>query len=260
MKSQRVMEVDGAAATVDALRSLALLNYGHSTAMQVRDGAVRGLDLHLRRLDAATRELFDLPLGASLVRSRIRSALAHSSGDATVRVYVFASDPPPGVSTLVLAEPPRDPDTQPRALQSVAYQRPVPHLKHIGTFGKLYHGRRAVARGYDSVLLTSLDGLVIECATTNVGFFDGKYVVWPEGPALPGITMTLLERHLAAHGVASRHAPVHLSEAVAFHGVFTANSRGVTPVGHIDDVKVPIDSSFMSRLCRVFDTLPWDRI
>ncbi|MFG2348683.1 aminotransferase class IV [Streptomyces phaeochromogenes] len=254
------MEVDGAPATVDALQSLALLNYGHSTAMQVRGGAVRGLDLHLRRLDTATLELFDVPLETSVVRARMRSALARCGGDATVRVYVFGSDPPPGVSTLVLVEPPREPDSQPRALQSVAYQRPVAHLKHVGTFGKLYHERRAAAGGYDSILLTSANGLVIECATTNVGFFDGKHVVWPEGPALQGITMTLLEEHLEAHGIASRHTPVHLSQAVGFNGVFTANSRGVTPVGRIDDVKVPIDSSFMSRLHEVFDALPWDRI
>ncbi|MFE2205052.1 aminotransferase class IV [Streptomyces rubiginosohelvolus] len=260
MKSQRVLEVDGAPATVDSLRWLALLNYGHSTAMQVRGGAVRGLDLHLQRLDSATRELFDVPLSSAMVRARIGSVLRDCGGNATVRVYAYAAEASPGVSMLVMAEPPREPDVQPRALRSVAYQRPAAHLKHIGTFGKLYHERRAASLGYDSILLTSPEGLVSECATTNIGFFDGKCVVWPEGPALRGITMSLLERHFEAHGFASRLAPVHLKDVAGFQGAFTANSRGVTPVGRVDDVKVPIDSSLMSRLYEVYDALPWDRI
>ena len=52
------VEVDGREATDERLRFPAFA-YGHFTAMQVRAGCVRGLDLHLRRLDAANRELFD---------------------------------------------------------------------------------------------------------------------------------------------------------------------------------------------------------
>lgn len=52
------IEVNGRPATAEALAHPALVNYGHFTAMRVRGGRVRGLDAHLRRLDAATRELF----------------------------------------------------------------------------------------------------------------------------------------------------------------------------------------------------------
>jgi len=39
--------VDGAVPTVEVLAGLVRRGYGHFTAMQVRDGGTRGLDLHL---------------------------------------------------------------------------------------------------------------------------------------------------------------------------------------------------------------------
>ncbi len=82
------VEVNGSAATADRPQQLALFNYGHFTAMQLRNGRVRGLDLHLNRLDAATRELFGTSLDAGRIRSLISHALA-GDRDASVRVIVF---------------------------------------------------------------------------------------------------------------------------------------------------------------------------
>ncbi len=55
-------EVDGREATAEQLRFPAFA-YGHFTAMQIRGRSVRGLELHLSRLDAANRELFGAGLG-----------------------------------------------------------------------------------------------------------------------------------------------------------------------------------------------------
>jgi hypothetical protein len=52
------MEIDGLDASPEQLRAAALDSYGHFTAMQVRNRRVRGLDLHMARLDSANRELF----------------------------------------------------------------------------------------------------------------------------------------------------------------------------------------------------------
>ncbi len=49
------VELNGAAASVEDLRPFVLTNYGHFSALRVQDGAVRGLDLHLDRIEAATR-------------------------------------------------------------------------------------------------------------------------------------------------------------------------------------------------------------
>jgi branched-subunit amino acid aminotransferase/4-amino-4-deoxychorismate lyase len=148
-------EIDGHAAAGGELRHLALVNYGHFTAMQVRDQAVRGLDRHLRRLDAATLELYGTGLDADQVRARIRQALGADITDATVRVTVFQPDPAGQPSVLVTVRAPAEPPDRPQRLQSVAYQRPVPHLKHTGTFGQIHYGLAAERSGFDDALFTT---------------------------------------------------------------------------------------------------------
>src|SRR5262245_33519000 len=80
-------EIDGRPAAAADLHVLATVNYGHYTTMQVRGRRVRGLGLHLARLDAATRELFGAPLEHGRVRERLRHALDRD--DASVRITVF---------------------------------------------------------------------------------------------------------------------------------------------------------------------------
>src|SRR3546814_14289851 len=64
-------------------------NHGHFTTMQVRDGAVRGLDLHLARLREATAELFDVAFDDARATGGLRQALdIAGSGDCTARVTV----------------------------------------------------------------------------------------------------------------------------------------------------------------------------
>jgi branched-subunit amino acid aminotransferase/4-amino-4-deoxychorismate lyase len=69
------VQIDGLAATAEQLRRPALVNYGHFTAMQVRNGKVRGLRFHLYRLETATEELFGTGLDRSRVQEHIRRAL-----------------------------------------------------------------------------------------------------------------------------------------------------------------------------------------
>jgi len=83
--SAPLIEIDGVAATVDALAPT-LGGYGHFTAMQIRDGRVRGLPFHLARLDGATRELFGASLDGARVRELVRHGLASAErADASVR-------------------------------------------------------------------------------------------------------------------------------------------------------------------------------
>ncbi|HEV3292987.1 MAG TPA: hypothetical protein VG123_28765, partial [Streptosporangiaceae bacterium] len=74
------VEIDGHRATVEQLSAAAPAGYGHFTAMQVRNGRVRGLNLHLARLDAANRELFGAGLGTAAVLGYIRHALSGQAG------------------------------------------------------------------------------------------------------------------------------------------------------------------------------------
>ena len=53
-----VVHRNGRSATAGELGPLAFAGYAHFTALQVRGGKVRGLDLHLQRLRSASLELF----------------------------------------------------------------------------------------------------------------------------------------------------------------------------------------------------------
>jgi len=84
------IEINGEPARVEDLRLLAQTNYGHFSAMQVVDGCVRGLDLHLERIERATRELFGTMIDRERVRACLRHAVADSVEPLAVRVNVFA--------------------------------------------------------------------------------------------------------------------------------------------------------------------------
>ena len=69
----------------------ALVNYGHFTSLQVRGGAVQGLDLHLARLSQATRELFGSELDMAQVQGWMAQALQQAGlADASLRVTVYS--------------------------------------------------------------------------------------------------------------------------------------------------------------------------
>lgn len=247
-----LIEIDGRPATAATLAHPALVNYGHLTVMQVRDGRTRGLALHLARLDEANRELFGEGLDGERVRELLRHAL-RDVRDASVRVGVFRPDD--AVSVMVAVRPPRPEPDRPWTLRTAVYERPAAHVKHLGTFGQIYHGRRAESAGYDDALLVDRDGVVSEGAITNLGCHDGSSVVWPDAPALHGITMRLLER-----AVPSRRAPVHVTDLSSYATVFVTNSGGIAAVSRVDDVRLPVSEPIMKSLTEAYASVPWDLI
>ncbi|WP_307127134.1 aminotransferase class IV [Streptomyces sp. B1I3] len=255
------VEFDGRPATAGDLRIPAFAGYGHFTAMQVRDRAVRGLGLHLDRLDSANRELFGLPMDADRVRASIAHALdGAGTRDASVRVHGFM---PPGATATTLMVTVREParmSTAPKGLMSVPYARAVPHIKRPGEFGQTYYGRSAARSGFDEALLTLPGGVVTEGAITNVGFLMGASVVWPDAPALTGITMALLERGLAGTDQPSARRPVTLDGLGAYRAAFVTNSQGIAPVHRIDDAVFEVDEELMRFLGRVYEETPAEAV
>jgi branched-subunit amino acid aminotransferase/4-amino-4-deoxychorismate lyase len=251
------VEVDGSVPEPERLRALALEGYGHFTAMQVRASAVRGLGLHLERLDRANREVFGAPLPAELVRAHIRHALAQTTPDASVRVRVTRPAGERAHCVMVVVRPPGPlPGGAVWRLRSAPYQRSLAHIKHLGDFGQQYYGQLAEREGYDDALLYGADGLVSETSMANVGFLSGTTVVWPAAPLLAGITMQLLQAALPGHGLSWRLAPVRLADLDGFTGVFVSNARGIAPVGDVDGRALPVDEAMMRRLAEVYDAAP----
>jgi branched-subunit amino acid aminotransferase/4-amino-4-deoxychorismate lyase len=263
------IEIDGHEPTPEELRDAALDTYGHFTAMQVREGRTRGLDLHVARLDGANRELFGAALDGGHVRELIRHALRGDGSegavhDASVRVIVRSESSGDGASSVrvcVTVRPPfaMPPDASQR-LQSARYIRTAPHIKRPGDFGQAYHIDRAVAAGYDDALLVADDGTVAEAGIANIAFFDGESVVWPDAPVLAGITMQAVAPRLAEYGLPSRTARVLLTDVGGFAGACVTNSRGIAAVRAIDEVELPIVARFVKTMHTAYDAVPWDEI
>jgi branched-subunit amino acid aminotransferase/4-amino-4-deoxychorismate lyase len=253
------VEVNGSAASAGQLQDFAFGHYGHFTAMQVRQARTRGLDLHLARLAAATRELFGRGLDGDEVRAHIRHALGETR-DASVRVIVYWPEPDPAPDIMVTVRPPAQLSTDPQRLLPVPYQRPVPHIKHIGDVGQAYYGRLAEREGFDDALLTGADGSIAEGAITNIAFSDGSMLTWPDAPCLAGISWQLVEPRLASAGLATQRGPVRLAGLASYTAAIVTNSHGVAPVGWIGQVELPGSAALSKAVGEIYESVPWDPI
>jgi branched-subunit amino acid aminotransferase/4-amino-4-deoxychorismate lyase len=259
--SESQVFIDGTPADVATLARIAQFNVGHFTSMQVHDGAVRGLDLHLERLVRDAREVFDALLDPELVRSRIRQALDGRS-HANLRVAVFARNwstrqigLPAQLSVMVGVSAPRSDTATPLRLMPVQHERFMPHVKHSATFDLFALRHRARVDGFEDALFIDRNGCISEGTTWNIGFFDGKDVVWPEASQLQGITMQLLQRGLESMGIVCRSRPVTLAQVPDFSMAFACNAGIVVqPVTRIGNVSLATDADFIAGLVRAFES------
>jgi len=255
--------LNGHPASADDLRALALCNYGHFTSMQVRGGAVQGLALHYQRLQTATAELFDAPLDLAQLVGWLRLAV-NAHPDCSLRVSVFARGfqhrhPERWVApdVLVSTGPASLSDPSPLRVKSYPFQRPVPHLKHLGTF-PLFHYRRLARRaGYDDALFVGPAGEVSEGTVWNIGFWAEDRVIWPNAPALAGTAVGLLVQGLDVLGVAHASAALCLEGLGEVEGAFACNASGLWPVASIDDRALPASVGAMPILLQALQVVAW---
>ncbi|TMR09158.1 class IV aminotransferase [Nonomuraea turkmeniaca] len=226
--------------------------YGHFTAMQVRDRRVRGLDLHVQRLESANLELFGVALDRAAVLGSIRAVLGDDGRDASVRVYVVESGGRPVV--MAAAKPPFHLSGRPQSVKPVVYQRYLPHIKQAAGFPQAHLIRQVAREGFDEALLTTEDGLISEGAITNLGGFAGGRLIWPDAPMLRGITMGLLRRM----DVPQERRPLKVSALPDLDQVFLCNSRGVVPVGRVGDVELRQDVGLMASVIGFYDGIAGD--
>lgn len=248
---------------------LALVNYGHFTAMRARAGAVQGLDLHLQRLREGHRALFDVDLDEPELRRLLRLAL-DGQGQVSLRITGFARafdyrDPLKRVQPewlISVAAPATVAATGPLRLQSFHFVRPLPQIKHVATLPLFHYRRQAHLVGCDDALFVDGPGpqaLVVEGSVWNLGCWDGTDVWWPQGPALRGTCERLLQRGFEAMGVAQRYAGISLEKAQSL-AAFTANANGCMSVASIDGRALPQSEDLPALLARALDTQAWERI
>lgn len=262
------MQIDGRPANATDLGHFALSNYGAFTSMQVEDGGVQGLDLHLARLEAEAVELFGIAVPEAQLRQRMRQALDGRSDRFSLRVNLFsdaislrAPDAVVQPRVLTALSPPASSLTTPLRLQTQAYAREVPHLKHAATFGLTRARRQAKLAGFDDALFVDGDGRISEGSIWNIGFVQGESVVWTEAPMLAGTGQALLQRGMAELGLNGVTRPVFLADLADFDAAFICNSA--TPacaVAAIDEHQFGLSEVLISQLIEAWRSNPCQAI
>lgn len=257
-------ELNGVAASPEALQALALINYGHFTSMRVHERHIRGFSHHLDRLVRDCQMMFDIPLDRDRVRELVRHAIGDHQGTFIVRVTVFdpaldlghpATSAEP--SLLVTTRPASSWPPAPMRVKSVNYRRELPKVKHVGLLGSVWNRRQAQMQGYDDALFVDNSSFISEGATWNIGFFDGERIVWPSAEVLEGVTMGLL-RQVHDETVT---IPVNIRDIPNMQAVFATNTTvGVRPVNAIDGISLSGNHSIFEALRKEYEEIPPERV
>jgi len=263
MAADRAILVEGAPATEAELTCLALVNYGAYTSFRVEEGGVRGLDLHLARLEASAVDLFGESPGEARLRELMRRAV-DGRDDSWLRVSLFSPEIRPRDASwhgcprvMTVASPSPPPLAESVRVQVQTHVRDAAHLKHAATFPLIRARRQACAAGFDDALFTDADGLISEGTLWNIGFVRGETVVWPRAPMLAGVTQALIERGLASVGLEAVPAPVRLADLGGFDGAFLCNSATpVCAITAIGDVAFAGAAAMIARVDQAWRSNP----
>ncbi len=161
---------------------------------------------------------------------------------------------------VVTVRPPGETPLLPYAVRSVRYRRAPAHLKYLRGFGEGYYAQRPAPPDLVEDLFVGDDGVISEGSITNIGFWRGAAVIWPDAPALAGIMMQVLRRELAAGGVGQADEPVRLADIPSFDAMFLCNSRGWAPINLVDDVPVPVPPQVVQAMAGAYARAPRDLI
>ncbi len=259
-----VAQLNGRTATADDLAPLAFAGFAHFTAMQVRSGRVRGLDLHLQRLRTASMQLFGHAISDDRLRSHLGSALETGPSDVSLLATMYSrageftatgaeSEPAVLIRTAPAASGPKGPLAQ----GAFEHEQILPAIKHVGEIAKTYLMRKAVEQGFDDAAFVDRSGRLSEASIWNLAFWDGTGVVWPEAAMLVGTTMSIVRRQLHGLGISQRVEEISLANLPQLRGAVVMNSwtPGV-PVSRIGSVELPEAPAFVDILHRAYDAEP----
>ncbi|GFE87175.1 aminotransferase class IV family protein [Steroidobacter agaridevorans] len=256
-----VTQVNGRTAITDDLAPLAFAGFAHFTAMQVRGGRVRGLDLHLQRLRTASLALFGRATSDDQLRTYLRKALKAGPADVSLTATIYSrageftsTDTKGELDVLVRTGPAASGPNGPLALAAFEHERMLPAIKHVGEIAKTYYMREAAKEGFDDAAFVDRSGRLSEASIWNLALWDGEAVVWPEAAMLTGTTMSIVQRQLHAMGVPQRVEEVSLTNLPQLRGAVVMNSwTPAVPVSRIGSVKLPEAPEFPDLLRRAYE-------
>lgn len=252
--------IDGHDASVGELAPLAFAGFAHFTAMQVRDGRVRGLDLHLDRLRSASEAMFGQAHSDEQILEFLRAAIEEGPSALTLMATVFSRTgefTPAGASNdpaiLVRTAPASNGPAGPLRLDTVEHERPLPTIKHVGEATKTYFLRKAVEKGFDDAVYVNPHGQISEATIWNMAFWDGQTVIWPRADILSGITMQIVQRQLTGLNISQRQEYLTLESIQQLAGGAVMNSwTPCVPVCTIGSVPLPVSDNLAELLHRSY--------
>lgn len=260
--------INGTPARAGDLSPIAFAGFAHFTAMQIRNGSVKALDLHLARLRNASMDLFGAAPNDELIIDSIRSALRTGPQGLSLTVTAFApegefttesfgSEP----SVLVRTSLPSDGPQGPMKLWITEHERHMARIKHVGEWAKTYFLHRAAEHGFDDVAFMDRNGRLSEGSIWNLVFWDGSSVVWPQADILVGTMMGMVQRQLEELGVTQRVQVVRSADLAWMEGAAVMNSwtPGV-PLTAIGDHNFPVSEALMSLLRAAYAAEPYYRL
>jgi len=224
-------------------------------------GRVHFLTEHLERLEASARA-FRLPFPENTPwQERLAQLLAANgliSGPARVKI-LLTRGVAPGLGlpqecrlTLVIyAQPYTPPSREAYAAGWPVVVFPEGRSTFVGRHKSLnylfYLAARqfALDQGAKEALILEAGGLVSEGAATSLIYlYQGHYYLPASASALPGVTVSVLGRGLAARGLTLETRPTTVAQLKASEGLWLANSlMGLMPVAAVDGAPVPVSAA-----------------
>jgi branched-subunit amino acid aminotransferase/4-amino-4-deoxychorismate lyase len=218
---------------------------------------VQFLAEHLERLEASA-PAFRLPFPENTPwQERLAQLLAAnglSRGPARIKILLSRGEAaglglPPGTRpTLVIwAQPYTPPSPEEYAAGWPVAVFPEGRSTFVGrhkTLNYLFYlaaRQYALDRGAKEALILEADGLVSEGAATSLVYLhQGHYYLPASVSALPGVTLTVLGRGLAARGLTLKARPTSVARLQEADGLWLANSlMGLMPVASVNGNPMP---------------------
>lgn len=241
------VHVNGVPASVERLGAVAFGTFAHFTAMQVRGGRVRGLDLHLERLRRGSDELFGRHEPDDRILGYLHDAVLGGPADCSL-VCALTFDGAKSIDVWVRQTAPSVVPAGPLALDVASYQRPLAHVKHVGEVGKRYYAHRARAAAFDDAAFRDTSGRLTEATIWNLAFWDGERVLWPRGDLLDGVTQQIVARQLRSRGVEQPTRDIREDDLGGLAAVVMNSWTPAVAVSRLGSQALPVDTEFVELL------------